>query len=1635
MSTFSTTNRVVRSARVSGAILVAAGLGLVAGQLRAQAPFQTKELRTVGGLVAGSRVTLALGDFTGDGVPEFLVGVPDFNAGRGRVVLIDGAPGGAVLQSRTGIPGAQIGTGFAVLGDVNGDGVGDYASGNIFGSPDGVVLNYGHVAIRSGGVGALDYKVRDLEGLTEGSRIGTAIALLGDLDGDGHVSIAVGSPGWDSDRGRVDVFDAVTGALERSITGTAGAKFGSALAAHDVDGDGLKELIVGGPALLHGDGGTGRITVWKHGVTANIALFDAPSNPALPFQQFGRRIQGTSDLDGDGFADLLIGADRHVVAWSPLSGAVIQTIVDQQAGPNGLSLQDLGDLNGDGKSDFAVGNSNFSRTVGTTTIQGRVTWYSGANFAVLAKRDGTESSGFGQELCGGFDLDGDGRKDLVVAAVPTNGANPYLSLVAAAPIDLNTSPLVLHPSETMVGNVEIPTGQSAQGAGRIEGRVTVRPGASFVATGPLTIGDENDPNGVVIEGVIDAGGQTVELKDANEVVVDGEVRLAGGVVKAPNGIRVRPGGKITGRGAVEGKVEVEADATVEATGDLTIGDESAQDGVVVRGKLRAHGHVVTVKNPHPTAVHGEVEVGGGVVKAPNGVHAKPGGRIVGYGAIDARVETDAGSSIELDGDLELGSPVAQRDHRISGEVRVKHHKLRSHDDPATSVNGPVDVRGGAIECKKMAMDEYAELTGHGAVEGKVDSQRGSKIKVEGGDLSVGTETEPDAVVLRSDVSVEAGRNIKFKHPQSERAKVSGGSLALGDGSRVVSRGMEMQDAQLKGTGRVAKEPGPAQPIAVRRNRPNPSNPPAPSTAPGHSPGTLEFELDVVFDDPETITLMELAGTSAAQVDRMVFLGDVAFGGVLNVVLLDLFEPAVGDQFDLFDFSGAVTGAFHAINLPSLPPHLLWDADHLSTTGVLAVVAADQTPPVVVFSNPVDGFVTNQYDVAVAAVVADEAATTVASSPLGLTPESLPAAGGTVSGTLPLAAEGSNAISVSATDASGNAGGTSVLVYRDTAAPTVEILPAEGTIVSMPITSFTITVTDQTALSVSIDGGAPFTAQVPDLAVYGASSLTLPGTILLWSEGVNAITVQATDAGGNVTTVTRTVILDSTAPAVEITSPTHGACFGAGTVNPIAVSADVNDATATEVTGALGGSLAPGGGTLFGTFMLQEGVNVISVSARDNGGAGNVATDTFVVTLDTILPVVTITSPAAGAFVRGTIEAHSAATDAAPGTVVATAYFVDDVPLPAAELQLIDTTTLSDGPHVLRVDAFDGCGNVGSSSITVVVDNTRPTLTISNPVDMAWVAGTAVPFNASASDGGTGLVSIAMKAAGLPPATDGSRVFASPTGSGTASSFVDTVAASNGLDGDMEFVVTAKDAAGNETVAAITVRVDNTAPDKAITSPADGATVRCKVDVAATVLDPNLAGVRFVVDGVATPTMTTPPFTTAVDTRNRLDGDMTITLVAVDTLGNTTSSTIHVEVDNQEVKIEPETLELKSRGGSKSVTAKVEGQNAALLLGPNPLEIMLCVPGGSPIPATVVNGHEQGWLCACENHPSHRGHRNGHEHRAHGPESKVQIKFDRQLLIGALRASGQVNGKVEVTLKVVTGGRTFEIGSDVVKVKS
>ena len=113
-----------------------------------------------------------------------------------------------------------------------------------------------------------------------------------------------------------------------------------------------------------------------------------------------------------------------------------------------------------------------------------------------------------------------------------------------------------------------------------------------------------------------------------------------------------------------------------------------------------------------------------------------------------------------------------------------------------------------------------------------------------------------------------------------------------------------------------------------------------TVAPGNSPGPLSISGDYIQGAAATLQI-ELGGTVRGdEYDALIVDGNVTLDGGLDVLSIDGFVPAVGDAFDILDFTPAnLGGSFSTVNLPSLAAGLAWDQSSLYTSGELLVSLA------------------------------------------------------------------------------------------------------------------------------------------------------------------------------------------------------------------------------------------------------------------------------------------------------------------------------------------------------------------------------------------------------------------------------------------------------------------------------------------------------------------------------------------------------------------------------------------------------------------------------------------------------------------------------------------------------------------------
>lgn len=253
--------------------------------------------RTTPGDVLYGQQILRASDLDGDTLEDFVVAAPTRTNTPGGFLEVRNRQSGSLLHTwRSDTPANRFARSIAVLADVDGDLCADLA----IGMPALAATGTGLLELRSGRTGARLWSESIGSATT-----GEALAALDDVDGDGVQDLVVGAPPGDvhgQERGRAFICSGATGAiLHELVAERAGVWFGAAVAcAGDVDGDGCADVVVGGnrgsaPGLVSVfSGATGRelVTITEQDVR----------------EDFGATVAGIGDIDGDGRPDVAVGA-------------------------------------------------------------------------------------------------------------------------------------------------------------------------------------------------------------------------------------------------------------------------------------------------------------------------------------------------------------------------------------------------------------------------------------------------------------------------------------------------------------------------------------------------------------------------------------------------------------------------------------------------------------------------------------------------------------------------------------------------------------------------------------------------------------------------------------------------------------------------------------------------------------------------------------------------------------------------------------------------------------------------------------------------------------------------------------------------------------------------------------------------------------------------------------------------------------------------------------------------------------------------------------------------------------------------------------------------------------------------------
>ncbi|MBP7156823.1 MAG: FG-GAP repeat protein, partial [Flavobacteriales bacterium] len=396
------------------------------------------------------------GDVNNDGYSDLLVGAPTWedNAAtdkEGAMFVFHGSAAGvATLPAVILQPNATnnyMGYSVSCLGDINGDGYSDVGVGGYLAAYPS--FNEGVAWIYLGSAVGVNPVFRHrLERDQAAAQFGGSISAAGDVNGDGFSDVIIGAhkfeltPGCPTintcDDGGIFIYHGSANALGAGanpaparIFNTAGYSIHTGWAvstAGDVNGDGYSDVIVGdwrdemGPEISEGS------AFIFHGSPAGVNIVPATiiqGNQAGA--KLGRSVSTAGDVNGDGYADVIIGAQGYTngqanegAAFLHLGSASgVSSSAFLRYEGNGInvgmgeSVNTAGDVNGDGYSDMIVGVP--------FQTGGRAKVFLGGTSNVSALPSFTSITGsagahLGWSVANAGDVNGDGYSDAIFGA-------------------------------------------------------------------------------------------------------------------------------------------------------------------------------------------------------------------------------------------------------------------------------------------------------------------------------------------------------------------------------------------------------------------------------------------------------------------------------------------------------------------------------------------------------------------------------------------------------------------------------------------------------------------------------------------------------------------------------------------------------------------------------------------------------------------------------------------------------------------------------------------------------------------------------------------------------------------------------------------------------------------------------------------------------------------------------------------------------------------------------------------------------------------------------------------------------------------------------------------------------------------
>ena len=266
------------------------------------------------------------GDVNGDGYDDVIVGVPKHDNGQvreGAAYIYHGSDAGIIDIAATLLESNQekayFGWSVSGAGDVNGDGYDDVIVGSLW--YDNGESDEGMAFVYHGSITGISTSVRtQLEANQDYAEFGNSVSDAGDVNGDGYDDVIVGAHFYDNgenDEGVAFVYEGSSHGIDPTAMtllerNQEAAQFGESVSGvGDVNGDSYGDLIVGAYLYTSGETEEGASFVYYGSIDGIETTVGSQQEANQNSAQFGLSVSGAGDVNGDGYDDVIVGANLY----------------------------------------------------------------------------------------------------------------------------------------------------------------------------------------------------------------------------------------------------------------------------------------------------------------------------------------------------------------------------------------------------------------------------------------------------------------------------------------------------------------------------------------------------------------------------------------------------------------------------------------------------------------------------------------------------------------------------------------------------------------------------------------------------------------------------------------------------------------------------------------------------------------------------------------------------------------------------------------------------------------------------------------------------------------------------------------------------------------------------------------------------------------------------------------------------------------------------------------------------------------------------------------------------------------------------------------------------------------------------